>query len=62
MLAARPRRRCGHEKVHEKGPFFAHNWQKRRIFWLKSGGFSGFVFTDEYTWLVDDDVYYLSRA
>ena len=40
----------------------ARKWQKRRFFWLKSGGFSGFVFTDKYTWVVDEDVYYLSLA
>jgi hypothetical protein len=49
-------------KSARKRAFFAHNWQKRRVFWLKNGGFSGFLFTDKYTWMIDEDVYYLSFA
>jgi hypothetical protein len=46
----------------QKAPFFVRNWQKRCVYWLKSGGFSRFVFTDEYIWMVDNDVYYLLLA
>ena len=55
-------RRCGHEKVFPKRPHFARNGQKRRVLRLKNGGFSRFLFTDKYTWVVDEDVYYLSLA
>jgi hypothetical protein len=48
--------------VLQKRPIFARNQQKRLVFWPINGGFSGFVFTDKYTWLVDEDVYYLSLA
>jgi hypothetical protein len=48
--------------VHQNGPNFARKRQKRRGFWLKSSGFSGFVFTDEYIWVFDEDVYYLLLA
>jgi hypothetical protein len=48
--------------VLQKRPFFARNWQKRPVFWPKNGGFSVFLFTDKYTWVVDEDVYYVSLA
>jgi hypothetical protein len=59
-FSKKQRRRCCHEKLLQKGPFFARNWPKRCISRLKNGGFSGFVFIDEYIWLVGEDVYYLS--
>jgi hypothetical protein len=43
-------------KSAPKGPYFAQNWQKRRVIWLKNGDFPGFVFTGKYTWLIGEDV------
>jgi len=31
-------------------------------FGAKNGGLLGFVFTDKYTWMIDENVYYLSLA
>jgi len=50
------------KKALQKRPLCARNWQKRRIFGPKSGGFSGFMFTDKYIWTVEQNIYYLSLA
>jgi hypothetical protein len=41
---------------------FCRKTAKMAGFGAKNGGLLGFVFTDKYTWMIDENVYYLSLA
>jgi hypothetical protein len=49
-------------KSAPKEAFFRTKLAKKACFLAKNGGFSVFLFTDKYTWVVDEDVYYVSLA